>query len=239
MNARDLGGLPLATGGTTPLGAVVRSDNVHHLTPTGWDALARHGVRTVVDLRFDGERREDPPVGAPVVVHHVSLFGDHDPAEAERIEALVRTAPDAEAATAALYVDVLRTRPDRVATALEAVAGADDGGGVLIHCFVGKDRTGIAAALLLHLAGVSPEAIADDYALSEGRVGPLVDDWIAEADDPVEREVRRRISAAPAGAMARVLAWLDHEHGGAAGYLQACGLSETTLARVRRRLAAA
>ncbi|MEX2372909.1 MAG: tyrosine-protein phosphatase [Dehalococcoidia bacterium] len=42
-----------------------------------------------------------------------------------------------------------------------AVAEAPPGG-VLIHCAAGKDRTGVLVGLLLQLAGVEPEAIAED-----------------------------------------------------------------------------
>ncbi|KAL9713129.1 hypothetical protein Ac2012v2_004370 [Leucoagaricus gongylophorus] len=41
--------------------------------------------------------------------------------------------------------------------------------GCLFHCTAGKDRTGIIAAILLKLAGVDDESIAEDYALT--RVG--------------------------------------------------------------------
>ncbi|MBR5771603.1 MAG: tyrosine-protein phosphatase, partial [Clostridia bacterium] len=46
-------------------------------------------------------------------------------------------------------------------------------GPFLIHCFLGKDRTGILSALLLSLAGVSRELIARDYRLSEDYVLPF------------------------------------------------------------------
>jgi protein-tyrosine phosphatase len=215
---------------------VVRADNVRHLTEVGWAQLREHGVRTVVDLRFSAERGDDQPVPAGIAVEHVSLFGSHDPAEAARVDALVRAAPDGTAATAALYVDTLATCADTVAAAVDAVAGAGEGG-VVVHCYVGKDRTGIVAALLLELAGVERGAVVGDYGLTEGRVGPLVDDWIAEADDEADREMRRRISAAPAAAMATTLEALDELHGGAHAYLRRAGVTEAALERVRRRLA--
>jgi protein-tyrosine phosphatase len=38
---------------------------------------------------------------------------------------------------------------------------------LLFHCAAGKDRTGLTAALLLHLVGVADDDVFDDYALSE------------------------------------------------------------------------
>ena len=43
---------------------------------------------------------------------------------------------------------------------------ADSRGGVIFHCFAGKDRTGVVAAMLLMLAGVADEDIIADYTLT-------------------------------------------------------------------------
>ena len=51
LNVRDLGGLPLAGGGETPYGAIVRSDSVSQLSEAGWRALVDYGIRTVINLR--------------------------------------------------------------------------------------------------------------------------------------------------------------------------------------------
>lgn len=237
LNARDLGGLPLRDGGVTRHGAVVRADNLRHLTARGWAQLRDHGVRTVVDLRFAIERDADPAAPGVDVVG-VSLFGEHDPVEAARVDELMRAAPDSEAAVTRFYVDTLETCGSRIATAVGAVAAAP-AGGVAVHCFVGKDRTGIVAALLLELAGALREAVVADYALTEGRVDPLVRSWIDEAESAAERDLRERVSAAPAGAMAATLATLDERWGGAVPYLAGHGVGEDVVAAVRARLRAA
>lgn len=234
LNARDLGGLPLRDGGTTRERAVVRADNLRHLTDRGWEQLVDHGIRTVVDLRFAIERGEEPPpAGVDVVA--ISLFGEHDPVEAARVDELMRSAPDEEVAVTRFYVDTLETCGAQIAGAVAAVAQAPDGG-VAVHCFVGKDRTGIVTAFLLELAGVRREAVVADYALTDGRVDPLVRSWIDEAETPEERDLRERISAAPAGAMAATLEELDRRWGGAAAYLHLNGADGEVAAAVRGRL---
>ena len=55
--------------------------------------------------------------------------------------------------------------------AVGVIADAEEGG-VLVHCHAGKDRTGLVVALLLAVAGVAPEVIAADYALSEPNLAP-------------------------------------------------------------------
>jgi protein tyrosine/serine phosphatase len=238
VNARDLGGLPLRRGGATRFGSLIRSDNVRHLTAAGWSTLAEHGVRTIVDLRFELER-DDARAGVPddFVVVNVSLLGPQDSAEASRVNALIRAAPDAASGITAFYLDILESRGSQVAAAIAAVADASDDGAVLVHCFVGKDRTGIIAALLLELAGVEPAAIVADYALSATRVGPLVDDWIEAASDPDERAYRSRISGAPSAAMEGMLQGLRDRYGGTAGYLRGVGVREEAVLKIRTSLA--
>ena len=55
FNARDLGGLTTNDGGLTQAGAIVRSDTLDFLTANGWAALEAYGIRTIIDLRNDGE----------------------------------------------------------------------------------------------------------------------------------------------------------------------------------------
>lgn len=234
LNTRDLGGLPLGGGGLTRRGQIVRSDNIRHLSDEGWATLRAHGVKTLVDLRFAIERSE-APVPDGVAVINISLFGEQDAASADHAAEVLREAPDEVTAVGLFYLDTLETCAPNIAEAVEAIATAPVGA-VGVHCYVGKDRTGIVAALLLELAGVEHDAIVEDYALTEGRVGPLVDGWIADASDPHEQMFRKRISTAPAGAMDAMLNGLRESHGGAEEYLRSAGLEDGILADARSRL---
>jgi protein-tyrosine phosphatase len=237
VNVRDLGGLPLEGGGSTRFARVVRADNIRRLSPAGWEALQAFGVRRIVDLRFVRERADEADVPHGLELVAVSLFGDHDPEELDRRDDIVRRATDDVDAIDLFYTETLATREAQVAEALQAVAAAPEGP-VVVHCFVGKDRTGLVAALLLRLAGVSPEIVAEDYALSGPVVGPLVDDWIAAAGDEHERSFRQRVSSAPAEGLRRVLATLEQRWGGAEAYLRAAGVSPREIELLRRRLVA-
>jgi protein-tyrosine phosphatase len=172
LNVRELGGLPTRDGVETRRGAIVRADSVRQLSEDGWQSLVDHGIRTVVDLRGHDERAEDPPAEVPVEVVHVPFF---ESTEAEweecraELDAAVAAAPDAPTATRDVYLVFLERFRSNVAAAVRAVAHAPDGG-VLVHCAGGKDRTGLLAAFLLHVAGVDDDEIAADYALSEERL---------------------------------------------------------------------
>jgi protein-tyrosine phosphatase len=232
LNIRDLGGHPTEDGCSTRWGSVIRADSVRALTDSGWDALVAHGVRTIVDLRSHGELAADPPRDAPVDVVHVSVLPEqHDPVWAE----LDLAADDVALEKQRFYVEALRRWGDRFAEAIATVAHAPDAP-VVVHCQVGKDRTGLVAALLLRLAGVPAGNVAADYALSAENLAPQSRPWVDEAADEVERERRSRLVATPAASMLGVLAAIESEHGSAAGFLRAHGLSTETVARARARL---
>src|SRR5262249_14222437 len=132
------------------------------LTPAGWRALVEHGVRSVVDLRCPSEKEYDvvPDVQrSPVPVR---CFDD-EPLE-ERLRAC--------AGVPEHYSVLVEACRSQLAAAVGAIADAPTGG-VLVHCQVGRDRTGIVVALVLALAGVPDEAIVDDYVASEAELRPV------------------------------------------------------------------
>ena len=239
LNVRELGGHPTAEGSETRFGAIVRSDSVSQLTDAGWQALVAHGVRTVVDLRGDHEREEDPPRELPVDVVHVPFMEANEEEWqeiAEEIETAAAAAPDVETSTRDVYVIFLERFKGNVAAAVREVARAPEGG-VVVHCVGGKDRTGLLTAFLLHVAGVPEEEIAADYALSEERLRPRHEAWFEAAESDEELERLQRIAQTPAGSMIGVFRELERRYGSVEGYLRSAGVEEEDLERVRSRLA--
>src|SRR5205823_13061877 len=238
LNVRDLGGLPTQDGGETRVGAVVRADSVRQLSPEGWQALVDHGIRTVIDLRGDHERADDPPAEVPVEVLHVP-FMEASEAEweeiAEELDAAVAAAPDVASATRDVYLIFLERFRSNVAAAVRAIARAP-AGGIVIHCAGGKDRTGLLSAFLLHLAGVAGDEIAVDYSLSEERLRPRHEAWFEAAESEEELERLRRIARTPAASMTGVFAELERRYGGVESYLRGVGLTAEELELVRERL---
>jgi protein tyrosine/serine phosphatase len=235
VNVRDLGGLPTADGGQTRRGAVVRADCVRLLSDAGWEALVAYGVRRVVDLRFPEELAEDAPRELPVEVVHVSVFGELDAeygAELDRRLAAIRE--PAERIRAA-YGEFLARRRQSFAEAVAAVADAP-AGAVLVHCTGGKDRTGLVSALLLSVAGVPAEEVADDYAATAPALRVLDDRWIAAAPEERERGRTPNRDGVPREAMLGVLADLEERFGGVEEFLLGGGLAERQRGRVRERL---
>ncbi|MDX6487101.1 MAG: protein-tyrosine phosphatase [Gaiellaceae bacterium] len=239
VNVRDLGGLPTEDGRRTRLGGVVRSDNVRRLTDEGWRALAEHGVQRIVDLRFPEELAEDQPRDVDIDVVHVSVLGAaNDPEYVKELDAHLAVNDIADH-YAWSYVEFLERNRARFGEAFAAIADADAEGAVVVHCFAGKDRTGIVAALLLRLVGVDHATIGDDYAVTADNLRPRWDAWLEETKDEEQHAKLVKLQHTPAEAMTRVVQEIEHRYGDVATYLRAAGLSDEQVDRLRERLVAA
>ncbi len=221
LNVRDLGGLPLVGGGETRYRAIARSEAPLFLTPAGWDDLHRYGIRTLVDLRCPSEGEYAPVNGIRRVAAPIWEFDD---AELHRRGREKR----GRAEHYALWMDYCRSR---MANAVAAVADAPKGG-VLVHCHAGRDRTGIVSALLLSLAGVPDEAIADDYVASQSALQPRHEELMQTARSDEER---RELTLHHEIEAAAILAALDAA-GDVRDYLLEGGATEEQLEGARGRL---
>lgn len=230
LNARDLGGLSLSSGEQTAWRQVVRADNLNKLAPAGASALVAYGIRTVIDLRDPRELEKfpNPLAAAPprgVVFVNVPLISEAN------WEAVKDPAWMVEG-----YVLIARLSGNNVAKAIAAVSDAP-AGGVVIHCHAGKERTGVVAALLLSLAGVPDERVADDWIASDAFLQPLYEEWLANETDPTIRAKRAEGFVTHAEHIMAVLTYVRRTHGSVAEYLLASGLTKDQLDRARRLLA--
>lgn len=226
LNARDVGGLPTPLG-STRYGAVVRSDGLRRLTADGQAALLAYGVATIVDVRSQRELTVAPnPLRDHPGYRPLAFFDD-----------VSMSAPSRYETAAENYLDWLASQPARIAAILHGIAAAAPGG-VLVHCAAGKDRTGVVVALLLSIAAVDRDAIAEDYALSVWWNESVDDEEeIAAAPDADERRRDRRIYYPRRETMLTMLAEVDRRHGGVDGYLGAIGVDPDVRERLRARLA--
>ena len=118
----------------------------------------------------------------------------------------------------------------------QALACAADrsGGGVLVHCAKGKDRTGVLCALLQHAAGDDEQQIVADYAASAARlseeaaVQPKVQmPWQKREEEEDSPTVDwSALRGSPAKAMQDTLAWVRQEYGAVDSFLEGAGADE-------------
>ena len=209
----------------------MRADSVQHLTAAGRQALLDYGVRTVIDLRRHDERMRDLPLELPVDEIHIPLDDWHK----EDIHEVWREGDEDEAGIRAAYAMMTEELAPNFVRAVEAVADAAPGG-VVVHCFAGKDRTGLTCAMLLRLVGVGIDDIAADYGLSGDNISPIIKPWADSAPDERERALRLRIGSSPPQVMADVLTALEERHGDMRAYLLDAGASPEALERAQNRL---
>lgn len=226
FNVRDVGGLP-ADGGRTRDGVLFRSGHLARLTSEGRERLAAFGIRRIVDLRDEQERRDEPSridglgvetVFLPMFAGSAASFFDDDLSLDDLYRALVD-------GSASRLVEVVR-----------AVLAAQP---VLVHCTVGKDRTGVTVAVALAAAGVDRNAVIADYARTEG----LLPEWrnrdvVARLKQwhPEAVHLEELATRSPAPVMRAFLDDLDTRYGSPAGFLVAHGFTEDEVRRLREVL---
>ncbi|MFB7620292.1 tyrosine-protein phosphatase [Kitasatospora sp. NPDC056181] len=222
LNVRDLGGIRTTGGGRTAHRAIVRADNLDRLTAEGWDTLLDHGIRTVVDLRNIEEYKPLLPLPEGVELIRVPLDELAGPAWWETYGRL-----DGTPLALRPYLDHCAHAAAELVT---TIAGARPGG-LVVHCGAGRDRTGLAALLLLALVGAEPSEIVADYLLSAPNVRPLYG-MLGLPD----QHLRIDAVLAEAGTTAEAALYATLDGFDPAGYLLAAGVDPADLAAVRARL---
>ncbi len=170
-NFRDYGGYAARGGAQLKTGLLWRSGQHVDATSADLDAVSALSLATIIDLRGDSERANHPCArqqgfSARVLWVKGETAGSSEAAPHIEVSRNVRTATEAHAAMARLYVD-MPYRPHLAAIIrLYFESLAEDGGPSLIHCLAGKDRTGLAVALLHALMGVHADDIMADYLLT-------------------------------------------------------------------------
>ena len=171
VNFRDLGGYIGADGRPVRWGRIFRSDHLAELSDPDLATLQALGVRHICDLRRDAERESFPnrlPPAATITVDHLPIGGAA--AETKGMADRMLRGEIAEVtieSMAGIYGLILDMHPEAIATVIERAADPSRHA-MVIHCTAGKDRTGLASAMLLHALGVDDEVIFEDYHLTTG-----------------------------------------------------------------------
>jgi protein-tyrosine phosphatase len=232
VNFRDLGGYAAADGRTVRRRHLFRSDALHRLTAADVERVHALGVTTVIDFRTTHELESSGWGGIELLdaQHlHLPTFDTTRPLlEDEEILRTLATAPDA-------YVSMLRNGAPAYAEALRHVAASEDP--VVFFCAAGKDRTGVFAALVLALVGVSDDDIVADYALTAEvieRIHALREPTVTETGRTYE--LGEDLHNAYPESMAATIARVRDEWGDWAGYAEAIGVGAEARAELTARL---
>ena len=242
VNMRDLGGLETPDGRRVAGNRLFRSGSLHEMTREDRSALEELGIRIVIDLRSEWERRQQPYewpnnriVSAPLIddqlvasINARFKTGEISSGELEDWWQLIRMfhAPEEHISSIRKIFDTL------------IEANSDEA--VLFHCRGGKDRTGVIAALVLDALGVTRKAILTDFMLSDelpeaergmGQLTAIID---AAAPASLSDEARSSLTGVRQEWLDTLLRRIEDRYGSVARYLtDDVGIGDRGLARLQ------
>lgn len=238
-NFRDFGADCLTSDGRRVRGGrLFRSDMLSDLSDTDQQRLDGLGVGLVCDLRSRSERKHHPdlwPRDRPVLTLSLDDAEDLDTVRPERWQRRLEDSTfGAEQAHQSL-VDNYRRMPKAYANDIRELLrylANHPGRGVIVHCAVGKDRTGFVCAMLLWALGVPEPRILQDYLHTRtqfppdallrlrGRVLPH------SGDDPRVRAALLTLASVHEDFLRAALDQARRDHGSVERYLESiCELS--------------
>ena len=233
QNFRDLGGYPTEDHRHVRWGLLFRSGSLYGLTPADFAYLKTLHLRTEVDFRSMQERAAEPtswPAGeAPLV-----LADDYDFALLSRHMTNFKdmTPDELQAKMIEMYPLILDQFNGQYRRLFEQLLTGNVP--LAFHCSAGRDRTGIAAALILTALGVPRETVIQDYLLTNryfqlARTGPAAQTW---GNIPPAMAKVMVSSARPS--IEAAFAVMDRYPGGTKGYFRdKFGLDQVKIARLR------
>jgi protein-tyrosine phosphatase len=240
-NFRDLGGYATADGHHVRWRVLFRSGAMDGLTPADYAYLDKLGIRFVCDFRTKEERDRAPTVwqGEPRPAYWTSDAAVHTSGDPKNpMTEAMRTSPEA---VRAAMIGLYRHIPEDHAEGYRAMFRALAAGQVPLafNCTAGKDRSGVAAALILAVLGVPRATIVEDYAYTD-----KVLDYHALLGSPslgpvarLPADMQMAVLRADPAYIEAALDALDTQYGGADGYVRTVlGLSDADIAHIRARL---
>lgn len=228
-NFRDLGGYAGDGGRPVRWRRLFRSEHFGTLTEADLTELAPLGITRVFDFRGVAERAAMPYAWPGVTQHSLAI----EPTVVQRMQDLTAagqalTVPLVTDLMTDLYRSLVLEQAHRFAELFDHLL--QDDAPLAFHCTAGKDRTGMAAALILLALGVDRSTVQHDYLLTNQhyRHPPL-----PQSQTPPE--VLQVLWRVQAGFLEAALHTIDSQPGGLAAYLQRLGLGPTGLAALRAR----
>jgi protein-tyrosine phosphatase len=169
-NFRDIGGYTTTNGQHVRWGEVYRSNDLSKLTTADADRVAALDLASVIDLRTEEERQHAPSIWlhAPT-----DIYPSPKATLAPVMHTILTDAATPEGARAGMtkfYAQMPDEYHDEYAAMFHRIAAGKLP--ILVHCTAGKDRTGVAMAVLLTTLGVPRPTVVEDYELTEKLVPP-------------------------------------------------------------------
>jgi len=160
VNFRDLGGYATTDYRRISMGRIYRAGDLSKLTDADMEELKRRKINTVIDFRGETETAAAPDRLLPGADYLQLPAGSGNLADWDTFTQGYTSGTEI---MIAFYSDISSFR-EKYRPFFRKLLMLPDTSAVVFHCAVGKDRTGIAAALFLYALDVPMETIMSDYA---------------------------------------------------------------------------
>lgn len=175
-NFRDMGGYATSDGRKMAAGRLFRSGHFAELAENNAARVAACDISTVIDFRSPSETERFPAVWHPDWTpryYHTPIGGNAAAWVRDLYERLSKTefpATELRAQFILAFQTIPIANADGLKRMFDILIDDDDGGAALFHCTAGKDRTGIAGALILKTLEVTEDQIFEDFLLTNDAV---------------------------------------------------------------------
>ena len=161
VNFRDLGGYATNDGKHIKWGKLYRSAALNQLTAADEEKIQSLHLSTVLDFRGPYEIKAAPDK-LPANITAVNLpAGSENIGDNNYMKQMIQSMKNDSAMIS--FYNTLAPFHDRYKPMFDLLLRENNDSALLFHCTAGKDRTGIAAALILYALGVDEKTIMDDY----------------------------------------------------------------------------
>jgi protein-tyrosine phosphatase len=243
-NFRDIGGYRLSENCFFNKRAIYRSGELSKLTEKDVQKVEELGIRTIIDLRMDYERRKQPDRpfhNKSIETFHIPFCpSDKVPTKVDRLRLIFDKTKDFDVMSREFYHRIAFCHASEIRRVFE-ILSCNDRLPAIIHCTGGKDRTGILTALIQLSMGVSNEDVYGDYILSNILMRDFVEDifrkfwWMRFPNVKIERF--RPFYEARRDYLEGVLGQIMKEYGSIANYLGShCGIQPEILDKLNNAM---
>ena len=193
-NVRDLGGLLREDGARTKPGLLLRTGRLTNASDADIERLQAMGLSAVIDFRDGGEIARSPDRPVPgAAYYHLPALPDLQ-RNFKPVDDPTYTAAEVHDDFCRIYRYLAQT-PEAIGAYTEffRVLLASEGRPVLWHCTQGKDRTGVAALLLLTALGIDDDTIRRDYMRTNEYTQGILDRFAAMEEPPFDMDIAREV----------------------------------------------
>jgi protein-tyrosine phosphatase len=243
-NFRDIGGLPTADGRTVRTGVLFRSDALHRMTKQDLVKLQNLDIKLICDLRSPTARKTRLPSSSAIQLLNIPLHEEatqgsnskkimgflFGKARGDQFREFIRS----------YYRHIVFERSEQIREVITLLSKKENLPAVF-HCTAGRDRTGLIAAIIQLLLGVSYGLVREEYLRTNDYFRPRMERFIKLLRVltlfQVSKERMRLILMVQPEFLDHIHNDMLERYGSVEGYLRgACGIEQDTLQALKAHL---